>query len=532
LRETDRRASATYVITPMDSAGVSTETTNAAGAIHLPGSITGAHGVASHVVSAKVNSILHWVFSFPAMLAMFLTARVFYEARIFFVDPDVWWHIKVGQDILVTHHFPESDPFSWTVSGSPWIAYEWLGDVLIGGVAKYAGFVGLATLLFVMASAVTLAIYTYATMRSGNCKAGFVSALVLCSLAFASFTLRPQMIGYLLLVLLLIALERFQQGKMGSLWLAPPLFLIWVNTHGSFIIGLGVIVVHWAMGLSYVNLGGIETKKWTPQQRIRLELIFLLCLAALPFTPYGVRLAIYPFDMAFSQPVNVANILEWQPMPFNVLGAKLFLALLVIFFFAQMVIRPVWRAAEVLLFFVGVVMACLHVRFVLLFVPFFAPMFAMLLARWFPVYQRKRDHYILNAAMILGLMGAIAYYFPKSADIHRAIAKEFPVTAVAYLGQHPAPRPTFNTYNFGGYLVYSDQKVFIDGRGDLFEREGVFSDYLQASLIRTGALQVLDRYGVQSCLLQRGEPLTVVLAASPNWERVYHDNVSELFIRR
>jgi hypothetical protein len=520
----------------MSQAGVSTETSAVASPIQLSGTAADARGrlgsVSSGLVDGRVNSLLHWLFSFPAMLAMFLVARVFYEARGFFVDPDLWWHIKVGQDIFATHRFPESDPFSWTVAGHPWMAYEWLGDVLIGGVAKYTGLLGLEILLFVLASAVISGLYAYATMRSGNCKAGFVSALVLCSLAFASFTLRPQMIGYGFLVLLLIVLERFRQGHTRSLWMLPPLFLIWVNTHGSFIIGLGVIVVHWAAGLTDLKLSGIEMKKWTSEQRVRLELIFLLCLAELPFTPYGTRLAVYPFDMAFSQPVNVANILEWQPMPFNVVGAKLFLALLVIFFFAQMAVRPVWRAAEVLLFFTGVVMACLHVRFVLLFVPFFAPMFATLLARWLPAYERKKDHYILNAALILGLIVAIGYYFPKSADIHRAVAKDFPVSAVAYLNQHPVPQPMFNTYNFGGYLVYSGQKVFIDGRGDLFERGGVFSDYLQTSLIRTGALQVLERYGVQSCLLQHGEPLTVVLAASPGWERVYHDNVSELFVRR
>jgi hypothetical protein len=359
-----------------------------------------------------------------------------------------------------------------------------------------------------------------------------VSALVLCSLAFASFTLRPQMIGYLFLVLVLIALERFRQGKMRTLWLLPALFLVWVNTHGSFIIGLGVMVVHWAAGLSDLKLGGIEVQKWTREQRLRLEVVFLLCLAVLPLTPYGSRLAAYPFDMAFAQPVNVANILEWQPMPFNVLGAKLFLALLVTFFLAQMVFRPVWRAAEVVLFFGGVVMACLHVRFLLLFVPFFAPLFATLLARWVPAYERKKDHYLLNAVLMAGVIVAIAHYFPTSPDLQRTVSKQFPVAAVSYLHQHSVPEPMFNTYAFGGYLVYAGQKVFVDGRGDLFERGGVLSDYMQASLIRTGALQVLDRYQVRSCMLQRGEPLAVVLAASPNWERVYHDNVSELFVRR
>src|SRR5215470_8486328 len=121
-------------------------------------------------------SILHRTFSFPAMLGTFLVARVFYEARAFFVDPDLWWHIKNGQNILATHRWPTTDPYSFTVAGTPWLSYEWLGDVLFGTVARYGGLVGLFVLLLVLASAVMLALYTYGTIRSGNSKAGFVAA--------------------------------------------------------------------------------------------------------------------------------------------------------------------------------------------------------------------------------------------------------------------------------------------------------------------------------------------------------------------
>src|ERR1700760_4005608 len=80
---------------------------------------------------ADMVSVLQAVFSFPAMLGVALVGRVFYEARVFFVDPDLWWHIKVGQDILATHRWPTVDPYSFTAAGQPWIAYEWLGDVLL-----------------------------------------------------------------------------------------------------------------------------------------------------------------------------------------------------------------------------------------------------------------------------------------------------------------------------------------------------------------------------------------------------------------
>jgi len=479
-----------------------------------------------------LSALARWAFSFPAMLAIGLVARVFYEARGFFVDPDFWWHVKVGQDILATHHLPTTDSYSFTVNGHPWIAYEWLGDLAFGAVARWGGLYGLAVMLIVLSCVVVLTLYAYATMRSGNSKAGFVAAGLLCSLAFASFSMRPQMFGYLFLILVLIALERFHQRKTRALWFLPLLFLVWVNVHGSFIIGLGALFAHLVAGLKGFRVGAIEARPWTPAERIQLELVFLLSLAVLPLTPYGAQLAVYPFDMAWSQPLNVSHILEWQPMPFNIAGGKLFLGVVLGLFLAQMALRLTWRLAEVVLLFVGILMACLHVRFLLVFVPFFAPLFGTVLARWLPAYQPKKDRFVLNAILITAAVAAMVHYFPTHKDIQKIVARDYPVDGLKYLRTHSVPRPMFNTYGFGGYLVYAHQKVFLDGRGDLYERGGVLSDYLTASLLKPGALSVLDRYQIQSCMLARGEPLAVVLDASPQWKRLYIDNVSEIFVRR
>jgi hypothetical protein len=483
--------------------------------------------------SHRLAGLLQRAVSFPAMLGMLLVGAVFVAGSVFSVDPDLWWHIRVGQEILSTHHWPTTDPYSFTVAGQPWMAYEWLGEVLLGGIARLAGLQGLMALLIVLASAVILALYGYATLRSGNSKAAFVTCAVLYALTTPFFSMRPQMLGYFFLILTLIALERFRQGKPRFLWFLPLIFLLWVNTHGSFIIGLGTIFVYWVAGLKKFELGGIEARQWTAAQRTRLELIFLLCLAVLPITPYATRLAVYPFDMALSQPVNVANIQEWQSMPFNLVGGKIFLALLLGFFVAQVAFRLIWRAEELALFLFGTMMACLHLRFLILFVPFFAPLLVTTFARWVPRYDRKKDIYVLNAALMALVIGSIVHYFPSDAEMHKLVAKTYPADAVQYLRQHPLPGPMFNTYGFGGYLVWAlpEQKVFIDGRGDVFERGGVFSDYVHIAKLGPGALAILDSYHVQFCLLERDEALTSVLSASPEWKRIYFDSISALYIR-
>ncbi len=483
---------------------------------------------------SKIASALETVFSFPAMLAAFLVGGVFVSGRRFLVDPDFWWHAKVGEGILATHRFPTTDPYSFTVHGQPWLAYEWLGEVALARVQRIGGLRGLDALLIILGSAVMLAIYAFTTLRTGNSKAGFAASAVLLILAAPSFSLRPQMFGYLFLVLTLIALELFRQAKRWALWFLPVLMLLWVNTHGSWIIGLGAIFVYWMCGLVEFQVGGLESKRWSRDERKQISLVFLLCLCALPLTPYGTRIAMSPFEFAGSLPLNVTQIQEWQPMLFSLTGGKIFLALLLAFLLAQVVFRFKWRVAELGLFLFGTLMACLHIRFLLVFVPFFAPILAVMFARWMTGYDHRKDRFVLNALLIAAVAAAVVHYFPTREGMQKIVAEHWPVSAVEYLNHHDVPGPTYNSYGFGGYLVWArgpEHKVFVDGRGDVYERGGVFEDYLKISRIQPGALGLLRSYGIQSCLIERDEPLGTLLSASREWRRVYVDSVAALYIR-
>jgi len=473
--------------------------------------------------------------SFPAALVALLVGGMFVPLRSFFVDPDVWWHIKVGATLLSTHHWPTVDAYSFTARGTPWIAYEWLGEVFLAAVQRAWGFPGLMAVGVGLTAAILFALYTLATLRCGNSKAAFVTCTVLVPLVYPSCSFRPQMLGYLFLVLTLIVLERFRRGHIGALWFLPPLFLVWVNTHGSFVLGLFALGVYSASGLVEIHWGELVSRLWTSGERARLELAALLILVALTITPYGTEICLYPLNMAFSQPINVASIQEWQIMPFGEVIGKLFLALVLGFVLAQITLRPTWRLEELVLFFAGVVAACLHVRFVLVFVPFSAPLFAVILARWIPPYEPAKDKYALNAVLMALVVAGIVWFFPSRARLESIMEQKWPVRAVAYLKLHPVPRPMYNTYGYGGYLILQldgQNKVFIDGRGDIYERTGVFADYLTISRLGIAAPSLLDAYGIQSCLIEYDEQLRTLLSNSPEWQRIYSDNVSVLFIRK
>ncbi len=213
-------------------------------------------------------------------------------------------------------------------------------------------------------------------------------------------------------------------------------------------------------------------------------------------------------------------------------AGKYFLALVLGFFVVQLALRLKWRLEELTLFLGGVVMAFVHVRFILLFVPFCIPLLAVVFARWLPSYDKKKDKYVLNAVLMASVIALMWHYFPSKAFLDKKVADNFPVKAVEYLQQHTVPGPMFDDYGFGGYLVWSGRTVFIDGRSELYEQGGVLEDYLYIAALKPGALRVLQNYGIKSCLLDRNAPLTTVLSALPDWQKVYSDETSALFVRR
>jgi hypothetical protein len=155
-----------------------------------------------------------------------------------FREGDTWWHIAVGEHILSTGTWPTTDTYSFTVAGNDWVAYEWLGEVVLALATRLGGLRGLATLLVVLSITLLLLLYYFAYLRSGNVRASVLACILLLPVAGAFLTLRPQFIGYIFLLITLICLERFRQGHLRALWILTGIFLLWVNTHGTFLFGL------------------------------------------------------------------------------------------------------------------------------------------------------------------------------------------------------------------------------------------------------------------------------------------------------
>ncbi len=486
--------------------------------------------------------VLPRLFSFPVILGVLLFAGAFFgtltegkKGGTLFGEGDTWWHIRAGEEILATHELPHRDTYSWTAAGTEWIAYEWLGDVAMAAAYRAGGLRGLKALQLLLTGAILVLLYAYAAMRCGNAKGAFVVCALVVPVAAVFCSLRPQMIGYIFFLVVLLILEWFRRGKSGVLWLLPLLFVAWVNTHGTFVFGLLAISVAWASGLRPFRRGEIENTAWTSGQRRRIEIAALVSVLGLCLTPYSTRLAAYPLDIAFLQPVNISSIQEWMPLSTErFLGLAVFGSLLAILILQML--RPFrCRLDDLILLVIAAILAILHLRFVPLFLIISVPLLSIPVARRLPRYDAVRDRHALNAGLIVALAAAMGCFLPAEWQLQKEFAASFPVAAAEYLRAHPADGPLLNEYGWGGYLAWVHvpaRGVFIDGRADIYERAGVLEDYLKITRLEPGAFGLLGKYGIRACLLEPDAPLATVLAESPGWEKAYGDSVSVVYVRR
>ncbi len=486
---------------------------------------------------------LRKVFSFPAFVgamvslaavaATSLTSGELVLGAKVFVEGDTWWHTVVGQQILSTHTWPTADTYSFTMRGAPYATYEWIGEVVMAIAARVAGLQGLTALFIFLAISLALLIYYYAWLRSRNVLAAGIGTVLVFQVAEPILGMRPQLLGYALLILTLICLEHFKQGRSRALWPLPLIFLIWVNAHSSFVLGFFVLGVYWACGLAEFRSNFLEAKRWMPAQRLHLLWISLLCLLAGMITPYGARMFVYPVEVITHMRLTVQIATEWQSLGFSTHYGQVFLALLLAVSLLQVATPLTFRLETMVLLLFTIAESCFHARFLMFFAVIFAPVLATYLSNWLPTYRPAEDHPIANAVLISMVALGIVAFFPSSAKLEKMLATAYPVGAVRYLKEHRGIDNMFNTDLWGSYLIWAipERKVFIDGRMDIYEYGGILLDYYNCVTFQRNPDQFFGEYGLKAALVKPGDPLTRYLEASQDWTIVFQDSTSIIFAR-
>ena len=357
----------------------------------------------------------------------------------------------------------------------------------------------------------------------------FVACALLLPLAVGSFDMRPQLLGYIFLLATLILLERFRQGKQKSLWILPLVFLLWINTHGTFAFGFAVLGLYWASGLFDFKIGGIRAERWTGPQRWKLLGAAGASVAALFINPFGAPLVPYPFRIMFGPGTGVADVQEFASVHFHAPWGKvamiLILGVLLIAVFSE--VR--WRLDEVAMVMLALYYALTFSRFIFLAGILLPPIFATRLKLMEP-YDRSSDKRLNNAIALLILLGLFVVSVPRPAALRSPV--QYPRDAVAYMTTNGIQGRVFHEYVWGGYLIWHmpSLKVFVDGRYDPYGPNGVFKDYM-AAISGEKSQAVLDKYRVDYVLMPADSVLVQILKETPKWTVRYSDRTSVLLQR-
>ncbi len=166
-------------------------------------------------------------------------------------DPDIGWHIRTGELMLATHSLPRTDPFSSTMHGQTWFAWEWLYDVLLGVLHRACGLNGVVWLCAVIVAA-TFAFLLSQLLRRGT---GLLLAVALMLLAEAAATIhlfaRPHIVSWLFTLAWFVALERWESGDVPRWlpWFFPVTTLLWVNLHGEWLLGFALLAIYFVAAI-------------------------------------------------------------------------------------------------------------------------------------------------------------------------------------------------------------------------------------------------------------------------------------------
>ncbi|MGA2904363.1 MAG: hypothetical protein ABSD98_11065 [Candidatus Korobacteraceae bacterium] len=491
----------------------------------------GAPALAFPGIVPKIRTNL-WkkIFSFPVMLAIGLGGAIFLFDSGSIGDPDIWWHLRNAEVFVQTHSVVQHDFYSFTATGSRWINEAWLSELPYYLGWQWLGMRGLYLVMLAEVELILLGVFGLAYLSSKNVKAAFVASSLAVWLATVSFGPRTLLAGWMCLVAELFLLVQFKEGKDRS-WLLPPLFVLWANLHGSWLIGMVLLAIFCAAGLLQGEWGRLEAARWTPIQMRKLALVGSLSVAGLFLNPYTYHLVFYPFNFAFKQRLNVNHVDEWMSLDFHGVRGKILFGMLAATIVLALVRKRRWAVHELAFLLLGFYAAMTYSRFLFLAAIVLTPILARELD-FLPPYRREIDKPWLNALLILAVLAACMWKLPSRDYLMRQTVQSYPVKALSYLQQFQPQGRVFNDCLWGGYLIWNARNipVFIDSRIDIYEYNGVFADYLDAMGIKN-TLEILDKYHIRYVLYKQDSSVAYLLMHNSGWKTRYQDGTTVLLER-
>jgi hypothetical protein len=535
-------------------------------------SVASAHPLWTRLLIPSIGDTI-----FIALLALLTCTSL--SARLL-GDAGIGWHIRTGQQILVSHAVPRVDSFSSTMSGKPWFAWEWLYDAIVGALERWAGLNAVVWFTAVVIAGVFAWTFRLLIRRETSVFVAIVLLLLAASASMIHFLARPHVLSWLFTLAWFWILdssetdclqprsaERSAAGSMRRLWLLPPLMLVWVNVHGGFLVGFVLLAIYWlsavwcALRLKDDKFDQFLAKmRWETQARNLALAGFASAMASLA-NPYGWKLHAHIYRY-LSNRFLMEHIDEFQSPNFHGVAQRCFGLLVLAAMVALAARARDLRVSEGLVILFALYSGFYSSRNIpvssLLLALVIGPLLSGAIKNLGVRKIRLRQLVVRMAAFTermvalesslrghLWAIAAVAFSCWIAAhggrlgptrlmDAHFD-GKRFPISAVDFLGRRAAEErvPVTVPDYWGGYLIYRlypETLVAVDDRHDLYGEE-FFKSYLKMVHVEPGWEGLLEQYQARCVLVPKASPLANILEQSPPWKSVYADDVAVLFER-
>jgi hypothetical protein len=463
-------------------------------------------------------------------------------------NADTFLHLAAGRYIVETGSLPHRDVFSFSAEGRPWIMHEWLYQAAIFLAYEVAGMAGLKLLTGLACIATLYLAKKSADLLTGSWVKWLVLGLLLILLQ-RFISPRPVLVTMVLFSFYLYALLAYRYGNgRRLLYGLPPLMILWVNSHGGFIVGLVLIAYFTLLQM----IGERYCKGTWVLPRLPL-LILLLCLVASLLNPYGYEQLLFPFRLMSDWAVGMA--LEWRPPDFAQWHNRVFLGAVLLFAFVAAVTKGKDRFFSVALVLPFVLAAFSAVRHVLLASLVLAPYLSLLLGaaaeqgrvvfrrfmpRLSPVRQENRQpelgerEFVLNGMVLLVMVLMLYLAYPA----HRSgvAAQEealYPVAATRYLQHNGIEGRLFSPMDYSDYILFSLYpriKIFYDVRLEIYG-EQLAREYIRMMNVEEGWRELFHRYAIDVVVTKTTGKLFSALSDDAVYGKVYQDQTNAVFLR-
>jgi hypothetical protein len=452
----------------------------------------------------------------PRIESLFAAAVVLFGFRLGarpIGDNSTFTHLRTGIDMARTGAIPRVDHYSYTAAGEHWVVQSWLPEWTYGWAYRLGGFE-----LVVLEQALLVAVLAWLVVRlarAGSALRTTLAAIAAVGVGSALWTPRPLLFGLICMAMTITVVERRR-----SPWLLIPIVWLWVNSHGSFPLGL--------VWLGARALGeGIDWRAW-PRETWRYVGGFAAGLLAAMVNPLGPRLLLFPLTLGEKQEA-FKNIVEWRSPDFSRGGGYFALAFLGLALVLLARARLSWRDVVPA---VGFLMASLlAARNIGPLAVVIAPVLGRAVRR--PESAPSRPPGVvgtqlrLNRAVLATILAAFVVFASLIFVNDPLDTIGYPEESLTYLEDEnllETPHRLGHQDFVGNYITLrygSEVRVFVDDRFDMYPLS-VSRDYESLLSARESSFDVLDRHRIDIILWQKKLPLVPLLKAK-GWTEIFSE---------